>query len=148
MFTELDAEQAALNAADAAARAVATAQAQARAAIPGTSATNTQIANTASAQQSKAQPADTDSGGATVYQWLVAWLVVILFGILIARTRIGYALLYYMAALSLLFLILTNYKWIQAAVKPITGDTTTEEPGARRTKNARTPLSEPGAVRT
>lgn len=127
MYTPLDAEQAAVDAADAAARAVASAQAQAQAAqaVPGlrpvsATATTAQAATTATAQPG-------GSSNATVYQWLVAWLVVILFGILIARTRIGYTMLYYMAALSLLFLLLTNSSWIAAAVKPITGPTPQEE---------------------
>lgn len=61
----------------------------------------------------------TSSGSTSVYGWLLAWFVVIVFLILGARTRIGYSLIYYGLALMLLFLMLTNYKWFAAAVKPL-----------------------------
>lgn len=54
-----------------------------------------------------------------VYGWLLAWGTLILLAILMARTQVGYRLIYYGLALLILFLLLTNYTWFQATLAPL-----------------------------
>lgn len=83
-----------------------------------------QVANQLGQQlgQDAAANLPTSSGGNSnpgVFGWLLAWGVAILFVILAARTQIGYRLIYYGLALLILFLMLTNYKWFAATLKPL-----------------------------
>lgn len=71
----------------------------------------------AQAQVAAAQQAAT-SGQISAFGWILAWSVGIVLLTIIARTRIGHAFLYYVFALFLLFLIVSNYFWIAQALAP------------------------------
>jgi hypothetical protein len=63
------------------------------------------------------------SGGtdenASTFRWLLAWAIVIVLASLANKTRIGHTLMYYMLWLLLLFLVVTQYKFIAAALAPV-----------------------------
>lgn len=61
------------------------------------------------------------SSGDYTYRWLLAWAVVLVLVGLANRTRVGHAALYYLLALMLLFLVVTQYRWLTWALSPITG---------------------------
>lgn len=61
----------------------------------------------------------TTSSNASTFQWLLAWAVVIVLASLANRTRIGHTLMYYGLWLLLLFLLVTQYKFIAAALAPV-----------------------------
>ncbi len=53
----------------------------------------------------------------SAYRWLIAWVVMIILLSIIAKFRVGYTVLYYLAALTLAFLLLTQYQalaWVLA----------------------------------
>ncbi len=54
----------------------------------------------------------------STFQWILAWSVLGVVLLLLARTRIGYLLIYYALALSILFLIVTQYQWFAKALAP------------------------------
>lgn len=62
---------------------------------------------------------DATSSNASTFQWLLAWAVVIVLASLANRTRIGHTLMYYGLWLLLLFLLVTQYKFIAAALSPV-----------------------------
>jgi hypothetical protein len=53
------------------------------------------------------------------YKWLLAWLVAIMVLTLINKTRIGHVFIYYWLWLLILFLVVTQYKYIAAALGPL-----------------------------
>jgi hypothetical protein len=53
------------------------------------------------------------------FRWLVGWAVVIVLASLANRTRFGHAFLYYSLALMLIFLVVTQYRFIIAALGPV-----------------------------
>lgn len=53
------------------------------------------------------------------YQWVVAWLVVIILCAAVAQTDIGYTTIYYGLVLILVLLLVTQYKFIATAMAPI-----------------------------
>lgn len=63
---------------------------------------------------SSAQPLTSNAA----YNWLVAWVVLLIIMALIIRTNLGYRIVYYALALTLLFLLVTNAQWIAAALSP------------------------------
>ena len=61
------------------------------------------------------------SQGAYTLRWLVAWSLVLVLFLLAVRTRFGYATAYYLVALCLILLLVTQYRWVASALSPITG---------------------------
>lgn len=57
--------------------------------------------------------------GTKTYQWAAAWVILILLVALATQSKAGYALLYYALVLALVFLLLTQYKFIASALAPI-----------------------------
>jgi hypothetical protein len=53
------------------------------------------------------------------FRWLVGWAVVIVLAALANRTRFGHAFLYYSLMLMLIFLVVTQYRFIIAALGPV-----------------------------
>lgn len=53
------------------------------------------------------------------YRWIVAWSIFGMIVFLINKTKIGHAILYYSLWLLLLFLLLTQYKFIAAGLEPL-----------------------------
>ncbi len=64
---------------------------------------------------------DSGSSGAapTTYQWVVAWILVLVLAMLALRTQVGYKLVYYGLVLLLVFLLVTQYQFIAAGLAPI-----------------------------
>lgn len=62
-----------------------------------------------------------DGSIAYMFRWLLAWTVVLLVLWLINKTSLGHVALYYLLALSLVFLVVTQYKWFAQALAPLTG---------------------------
>ena len=63
---------------------------------------------------------DGGSGAApTTYQWVVAWILVIVLAMLALRTQVGYKLVYYGLVLLLVFLLVTQYQFIADGLAPI-----------------------------
>jgi ABC-type polysaccharide/polyol phosphate export permease len=56
---------------------------------------------------------------ANTFKWLIGWLVVIVLACLANRTRIGHTFIYYGLWLLLVFLIVTQYKFIVAVLGPV-----------------------------
>lgn len=56
---------------------------------------------------------------ANTFQWLLGWTVVIILASLANKTRIGHTLIYYGLWLLLLFLLVTQYKFIAAVLGPV-----------------------------
>ena len=59
-----------------------------------------------------------DSTNYSAMQWLVAWVVLITVLVFLARTRLGYLLIYYALAISVVILLVTQYKWFASALAP------------------------------
>lgn len=55
----------------------------------------------------------------TTYQWVVAWVLLIVLAMLAIRTQTGYKLVYYGLVLVLVFLLITQYQFIAAGLAPI-----------------------------
>jgi hypothetical protein len=55
----------------------------------------------------------------TTYQWVVAWVLVLVLAMLALRTQVGYKLVYYGLVLILVFLLVTQYQFIAAGLAPI-----------------------------
>lgn len=55
----------------------------------------------------------------TSYQWVVAWVVVILLAAMVSQTESGYTAIYYGLVLILVLLLVTQYKFIATALAPI-----------------------------
>ncbi len=55
----------------------------------------------------------------TAYQIIVAWLLFGLLAWLLAKTKIGYTLIYYVLVLAILFLVLTQYQAITSLLAPL-----------------------------
>lgn len=58
------------------------------------------------------------SGNVSAYSWLLAWGVLLAVVTLINKTRIGHAAIYYALLLLLVFVVLSNYRFIQTALIP------------------------------
>lgn len=59
-----------------------------------------------------------DTSDASAVSWLLAWGVLIVLLVLINRTQLGKTITYYVLALAVLFLVLTQYKFIAATLAP------------------------------
>lgn len=79
-----------------------------------TASTNTsgQAADTTSSSDSGATSWETD------FRWLVAWMVLLLILWAISKTAVGRVIIYYVLALSLLFLLVTQFRAISGALAP------------------------------
>ncbi len=62
--------------------------------------------------------ANTNGGKFSAFQWIVGWTVLILLLFLLAKTRIGYLLIYYGLALSVIFLTVTQWRWFAGVLAP------------------------------
>lgn len=82
--------------------------------------TDTTTTTTTTEEQGPSSPGSNTagSGSYTSFQWLLAWTLLIVVLILAARTRIGYLLIYYALALSVLILLVTQYKWFAGVLAP------------------------------
>lgn len=58
------------------------------------------------------------SGNVSAYSWLLAWGVLLALLTLINKTRVGHAAIYYALVLTLFFVVLSNYRFIQTALIP------------------------------
>jgi len=68
----------------------------------------------------KVNPPKTDSTAQDVsaYRWVIAFSVIGLALFLISKWKVGYILIYYLAALALTFLLLTQYQAITTLLAP------------------------------
>jgi hypothetical protein len=57
--------------------------------------------------------------GSSAYRWLVGWGVMLIILSLINKSRLGHVTIYYALWLFLTFLIVTQYKFIAAALGPV-----------------------------
>lgn len=68
-------------------------------------------------------PAGTQNTGSDVedstYTWIMAWIIVIALGALALQTATGYRMVYYGLVLILVFLFVTQYKFISTGLAPI-----------------------------
>jgi hypothetical protein len=53
---------------------------------------------------------------ANTFNWMIGWLILIGVIIAISKSRVGYAAIYYALVLILVFLVVTQYKWIAKEV--------------------------------
>lgn len=53
------------------------------------------------------------------YRWMLAWAVAIVLLSLLNKTRLGHVLIYYWLWLLILFLVVTQYKFIASALAPL-----------------------------
>lgn len=58
------------------------------------------------------------TGAITAYRWVIAFAVLALLLFLISKWRVGYTILYYLAFLTLLVLVLTQYQAIANLLSP------------------------------
>jgi len=63
-------------------------------------------------------PTGAVASDANAVSWLLAWGVLIVLLVLINRTKLGQTITYYVLALAVLFLVLTQYKFIAATLAP------------------------------
>jgi hypothetical protein len=54
----------------------------------------------------------------SAYRWVIAWVVLGLLLLAFSKLKVGYTIIYYLAVLTLLILILTQYQAISAALSP------------------------------
>lgn len=66
-------------------------------------------------------PALPATNGAAAYRVLLAWAVALLLLGIANRSRVGHVTIYYLLALALFFLIVTQYRWFASVLQPITG---------------------------
>lgn len=55
----------------------------------------------------------------SAYKWLLAWIVAIVLLSLLNKTRLGHVLIYYWLWLLIIFLLVTQYKFIANVLAPI-----------------------------
>jgi hypothetical protein len=58
-------------------------------------------------------------GGPSTYQWVFAWVLLIALLALADKTETGHTVIYYALVLILVLLLVTQYQFIAAALKPI-----------------------------
>lgn len=56
----------------------------------------------------------------SAYRWVIAWVTLVLILVFLARLRAGYTIIYYLAVLTLVFLLLTQYQAITLLLSPFT----------------------------
>lgn len=64
-------------------------------------------------------PAPASTGADDSYKWLLSWGIILLLLTLANKTRLGHVVIYYALWLMLLFLIVTQYRYISAALAPL-----------------------------
>lgn len=101
-----------------------------------------------SATKGTGQGQEKQPSATTAFQWLLAWGVFLAILAILNRTRIGHLVIYYVLLLAVLFVLVTQYAWIQAALAPIatmngtrTDPNVQEEPAAPHDPSARAPAS-------
>lgn len=52
------------------------------------------------------------------YRWIIAWIGLIVILMAFSRLRVGYTILYYLAVLTLLFILVTQYQGIAWVLNP------------------------------
>lgn len=62
--------------------------------------------------------ADSTANDVSAYRWVLAFSVIGLILFLISKWKVGYILIYYLAALALTFLLLTQYQAITTLLAP------------------------------
>lgn len=62
--------------------------------------------------------ADSTASDVSAYRWVLAFSVIGLILFLISKWKVGYILIYYLAALALTFLLLTQYQAITTLLAP------------------------------
>ena len=73
---------------------------------------------TSSGGTSDAANSGPKQGKPSAYAWLLAWGVLLATLALINRTKLGHAAIYYGLVLMLVFVILSNYRFVQTALNP------------------------------
>lgn len=71
------------------------------------------------AASNPAQTATTSNVVDNTFAWILAWSVMLLFFVLINKTRLGHVLIYYALWLMLTFLVVTQYQAIGNLLKPL-----------------------------
>lgn len=68
-------------------------------------------------------PTDTPDTGdhVSAYRWLLAWVVLLIILWAISRFKAGYIILYYLAVMTLAFILLTQYQSIALILSPFGG---------------------------
>jgi hypothetical protein len=82
-------------------------------------ATTAETAINYNSEGASTQTSSATDENASTFRWLLAWAIVIVLASLANKTRIGHTLMYYMLWLLLLFLVVTQYKFIAAALAPV-----------------------------
>ncbi|MBF6613880.1 MAG: hypothetical protein IVW55_12200 [Chloroflexi bacterium] len=54
----------------------------------------------------------------STFQWMLAWVVLLVLLAALNRTRLGHAALYYALLLMLLFLLVTQFAWFKGVLAP------------------------------
>ena len=62
----------------------------------------------------------TSTDSVSAYRWVIAWAVLGIILVLIARWKVGYTILYYLALLVLIVIVLTQYQAISGLLSPFT----------------------------
>lgn len=62
---------------------------------------------------------DTDAGMGAAYRWLLAWALMILMLGVVSKTRLGHVIIYYSLLLSIVFVLVTQYRFIAQALSPL-----------------------------
>lgn len=59
------------------------------------------------------------SGGPSTYQWIFGWIVLIALLAFASQNAVGHTIIYYALVLILVFLLVTQYQFIAAALAPV-----------------------------
>lgn len=54
----------------------------------------------------------------SAYRWVIAWVALALILMLLAKFRAGYTIIYYLAVITLVFLLLTQYQALAVVLQP------------------------------
>lgn len=79
----------------------------------------TDFSSTSIQTQTQTTGAEEKNASAAAYRWLLAWAIVIALATVLNKTRAGHSFLYYSLWLMLIFLLVTQYKFIAAALEPV-----------------------------
>lgn len=81
-------------------------------------ATTSILSTTIKADPAAATPS-TASAWDTTYKWLLGWFTAIVILTLVNKSRLGHVFIYYWLWMLILFLIVTQYKYIVALLGPV-----------------------------
>lgn len=93
------------------------------------------MATAGSTSSSAGQSAQAATPG-EAYRWFLAWAVALLAVALINRSRIGHVIVYYVLALMLAFLFVTQAQWFAGALLPLSNPQKAAQEAAGPTGNA------------